>query len=308
MVSSVIKKLATAPCDGDLYLIKELTKQSGFFASNGKLLYVVRDNSNRKSENIDTEYLSLKLHIYIHAVQNNPSFIDGYYDLIELRESADIYNVESFIKLCYSHSQNINELTFHDFFYSLISLFQLPNDQLFKNAIGLYGELKLIECIWNEYKKDISPYWHSSGSLSKYDFAFNSFALEVKTVLSETLIIPIKHNQLFNSDQTVLCTLNCEKSDMGETLNQIIKRLYDNPQYCNGLNFSLNIEKEVKRISYIDLTETKFKLMSINMFKASDINPFKNIPDEISKLNYSYDLVEKEPLPNNIIKEILQDV
>ena len=305
---SIIDGLTKAPCDGALYLIRDLTKQSGFFASDGKLLYIVISINENKSENIDTEYLSLKLRVNIHAVQNNPSFMDGYYDVIELRDSSDTHNMESFIKLCLSHSQNINELNFRDFFYSLISLFQLPQDQLFKNVLGLYGELKLIEYVWNEYEKDISNCWHKSGSFSKYDFAFRTFAFEVKTVLSESLIVPIKHGQLFNSEQTFLCAINCENSDIGETLSQLIERLIDNFQICNGFNFDLNLEKELKRISKIDLTTTRFNFLSINIFKATDINPFQSIPDEISKLTYNYDLIGKKPLNNKAVKELLQDV
>lgn len=305
---NIIDGLAKAPCDGALYLIKEMTKHSGFFASDGKLLYIVQETNNNKSENIDTEYLSLKLHIYIHAVQNNPAFIDGYYDVIELRNNSDDYNIDSFIKLCYSHSQNIEELNFRDFFYSLISLFQLPKEQQFKNALGLFGELKLIEYFWTQYSIDISGYWHKSGSFSKFDFAFSNFAFEAKTILSESLIVPIKHNQLFTSEKVYLCVLNCENSDIGETIEQLIKRLLDTPQCCCSFNFTLNLEKELKRITITDLNETKFNLLTMNMFKASDLNPFGSIPDEISKLTYNYDLVGKDALSNKNIKEIIKNV
>ena len=193
------------------------------------------------------------------------------------------------------------------FFYSLISLFQLPQEQQFKNALGLYGELKIIEYFYNNFEKDISPYWHKSGSSSKNDFTLEKLGLEVKTILSEELIVTIKHSQLLNN-RIFLCVVNCEKNDVGETLKVLSEKLIKNSSYCNGYNFNLALTKELKRISNSDFLETTFNVLSINIYDAAKINPFSTIPDDVTKLIYDYDLNGKNTVSEKIITEVIKNV
>jgi hypothetical protein len=96
---------------------------------------------------------------------------------------------------------------FVEFFDSLIDIFQIPNDQSFKNVVGLYGELSIIKNIYDTYKVDISPFWHLNGSSSKYDFSLKNFNLEIKTTSSKNKMIDIKHYQIFNNENNILGTV-----------------------------------------------------------------------------------------------------
>lgn len=305
MSNKILDLLVKIPYDHSLYLIEEINENSGFFAENGKLFYLVWNIESLTHESIDTEFLTLNTNVNVTAVKNNQSFKDGYYNSIMFK--GDMYdgNIESFIKLCSIYSQNAQEISFKKFFYSLINLFQFPKDQQFKNLLGLYGELKFIEYVYKELGFDISPQWHKDGSYSKYDFTCKMANFEVKTIQSEELIVTIKHNQLFNEDKNYLVVISAEKNNCGETVNQLIKKLQSAEKFCNNYNFNFNIEKEKKRISPIEVNTILFTVKDICIYYASAINMFSNIPESITNLKYSLDLSLKKSVA---ISQILEDI
>lgn len=291
----LIGEVEASPCDGKLYLISKLSDLSGFFAENHKLAYIVRNFDHLPSESIETEYLSLKTNISIRSIENAPSFPAGLYNIIIFKREMSDINAPYFVKLCMIHSDNVLELNFKEFFYSLISLFQLPVEQSFKNAIGLYGELKFMQYMWKYNGKDLSSDWHRDGSNSLFDFAGKT-NYEVKTVLSEGLLVRIKHSQIFNSHNCVLVVINCEKYDNGETIFDVVDWLAKQGGGFCSLDFNIKIQKEVKRISISESEVLHLSAMKGIMFDSQILNPFNKIPDEISDLTYIYDLSEKEYL------------
>lgn len=279
-----------------IYLIEALSEIAGFFANDGRLLYVSKDIYNYPYEGIETDYLKLQTHVRISAVKNNQTFEDDYYNIIIYKGSIDDTNLESFVQLCSIHSINADELNFKDFFYSLIALFQLPAEQSFKNVVGLYGELKFMDYVFRQTHRDISNSWHRSGSYSQYDFSNGDQSIEIKTTLSDNSNISIKHAQIFGDHPCHLVAIICEQYENGETVEELISSLYSNPSAFNGVNFSINLAKELKRVSMKDVKELRFDIKDILFFSTNEINPFSYIPDNVSALSYKLDISELNPL------------
>ena len=280
-----------------IYLIEALSVDSGFFANGGKLLYIARDNHGYPFEGIETDYLKLQTHVRINSVKNNQTFEDNYYNIIIYKGNPDDANIESFVQLCTIHAKNSVELNFKEFFYSLITLFQLPAEQAFKNAVGLYGELKFMKYAKERKNIDISNSWHRSGSFSQYDFSNGESSIEIKTTMSDSTDVTIKHQQIFGDHPCTLVAINCEQYENGETIEEVIASMHTDPTAFNGMNFSINLAKELKRVSMNDVKELRFGIRQIQFFSAHDINPFPSVPDSVSRLSYKLDISECIELP-----------
>ena len=194
---------------------------------------------------------------------------------------------------------------FKEFFYSLIQIFQLPSEQSYINAVGLYGELKVIQYAYEKYGIDISVCWHSKGSKSKNDFSNGKKCLEVKTTSSEDGKISIKHSQIFFEEQSWLVEVICDKNDMGETIEELVLS-FQEADVFNSIEFAINLEKEKKRVSISDYTKQRFRLQSISFYEAESVNPFKDIPDNVFSLEYKIDLSEEDKLQDNNIEKIIK--
>lgn len=275
-----------------LYLIEPITEKTGFFSSDGKLIFIAKDEAGLTSEGIDTEYLKLQTHIRLRAVKNYQTFEDGFYNSIIFNAETSNDNIFDFINLCEIYALNEEELSFRDFFYTLISIFQLPSEKMYINAIGLYGELKFMEYCAKEMGLDISQYWHRNGELSKYDFSNGYNFIEIKSNSNGSDIATIKHDQIFGVSEGYLVLVSANIGDTGETIDELIESMQEEKKYFNNINFNVNLTKELKRISELDRQTVRFVVKEIKMFDTKDINPFDNIPVEIKELKYKYDLSE----------------
>ena len=275
-----------------LYLIEPITEKTGFFSSEGKLIFIAKDKANLTSEGIDTEYLKLQTHIRLRAVKNYQTFKDGFYNSIIFNAESSNDNIFDFINLCEIYAENEEELSFRDFFYTLISIFQKKKKKNYLNAIGLYGELKFMEYCAKEMHLDISPYWHRKGELSKYDFSNGDNFIEIKSNSNGSDFATIKHKQIFEVSDGYLVLVSANIDDTGETIDELIERMQVEKNYFNNINFNVNLTKELKRISEIDCQTVRFVVNEIKMFNTKDINPFDNVPVGIKELQYKYDLSE----------------
>lgn len=203
-----------------IYLLDALTETAGFFANDGKLLYIAKDIYGSPYEGIETDYLKLQTHVRISSVKNNQTFSDDYYNVIIYKGNLDDSNISSFVQLCTIHANNSDDLYFKEFFYSLIALFQLPAEQAFKNAVGLYGELKFMQYAKERTHVDISTSWHKSGSYSQYDFSNGESSIEIKATMSDNSEVTIKHQQIFGDHPCTLVAINCEQYENGETIEE----------------------------------------------------------------------------------------
>ncbi len=295
-IKKLLEKIQIIPRDCTLYLLETFPCGTGLFASNGKVLYLVPNNEGCMPLSIKTEYLWVETNIFVSAF--NPSvssFEDGYYNFIELQLSAlnDVEaNLNAFVNLCLAHATYTHGKDFMPFFDSLVSLFQLPREQQYKNLVGLMGELLLIEHVYQNYNEDLSPFWHTNGTSSRLDFTCPFANLEIKTTASDSLSFTIKHNQLFvDLKDNVLVAVRIEENNSGRTLEEVITRLLQDSQICNGMQFSINIEKEKRRISPSEISSKRFALRKISFYRAIDINPFVNVPDCVENLSYKLNLL-----------------
>ena len=262
----------------------------------GHLLYMVYNSEETSHQNLSTEYLKLNTNIDIVSVKNDQKFKTGKYNLLEIIPVANEYPDEllsSFINLCISHTTYMNAKNFVSFFYSLISLFQTPKEQNYKNLVGFIGELFLLKSFAEDYDFDISDYWHTYGSSDNYDIVLPKCNIEIKTTSSEDELITIKHIQIFNTENNYLASIIINEDNSGMSLNELINNMLSNHKCFNSFNFSLNIEKEKMRVSPVDAETKRFILKGISIYRAETINPFKNIPDEISNLSYKMSLMDK---------------
>ena len=296
MLSKIKNALSKCPSDGSIYLINKLSDISGFFMVKGHLLYMVYNTEEISHQNLSTEFLRLNTNIDIVSVKNDQNFKTGKYNLLEIIPVANEYSNEllsSFINLCISHTTYMNAKNFVSFFYSLISLFQTPKEQNYKNLVGFIGELFLLKSFAEGNDFDVSDYWHTYGSNDNYDIVLPKFNIEIKATSSEDELITIKHIQLFNTENNYLASVLIDEDNSGVSLNALINNMLFNPKYFNSFNFSLNVEKEKLRVSPVDAETKKFVLKSISIYRAKTINPFKDIPDEISNLSYKMRLIDK---------------
>ena len=201
-------------------------------------------------------------------------------------------DLSAFTNLCMAHASYMAGREFIPFFDSLVSLFQLPKEQSYKNLIGLMGELLFIEFMYNEHGIDLSPFWHSEGSASKLDFVCPRVSFEVKTTANDSMCFTIKHNQLFDtSGEVYLVAASINEDNAGRTLDSVISSLLENTEYCNSLQFAGNIEKEKRRISPVEMKTKRFSLKRINAYNAKETNPFVAIPDCVEDLSYKLNLL-----------------
>lgn len=309
-INQLLNKILSAPKDNTLYLIEKFPSDTGLFASNGNVLYMVHNEEHCPAMSVKTDFLSLETNIYVSAFNASVlSFENGYYNSVELlltepsdRES----NLSAFVNLCLAHATYMRGRNFMAFFDSLVALFQLPKEQHYKNLIGLMGELLFIEYVYQNHGIDLSTYWHTDGPSSKLDFVCPNANFEVKTTASEALSFTIKHDQLFtDSNKNHLIAVELEESNSGRTLAELIAELLEAPDYCNSLRFAVNIEQEKRRISATELNNKRFVLKKIYAYRANDINPFENIPDCVEGMSYKLDLL---PFKNVPFADIFKDL
>lgn len=310
MLAEIKKALNTVPKDGVIYLVKKLSQNTGFFITNGHLLYLVYNFENITHKSLTTDYLLLNTNIEIQSFKNNQAFVSGKYNVLDFLPTEEGYNennLESFVNLCISHTEFMGGKSFVKFFFSLSELFQEPKEQKYKNLIGLYGELFFIKYLCQTTSLDLSDRWHTGGSLDKYEITLEAKNIEIKTTAAVDEEVTIKHTQLFNSDQNYLVVICIEESNSGKTLNQLISSMQKDPIHYNNYNFILNIEREKKRVSPVDADNKKFSIKSIDVYDADEINPFPEIPECISNLTYKLDLIGKTSIPQTEWKSEFDD-
>lgn len=304
MLDNIKNFIKNLPPDDLIYLVEKLSENSGFFISNGHLLYIVKNYEHEKPQSVSTEYLNLNTNVEIRAFAEKQQFESGKYNIIEYIPKVNGYfdaDLESFVNLCSAHALYMDSNNFIKFFYSLINIFQYPDKQDYKNLIGLFGELSVIKFIYEQTGYDISSTWHKTGSTGKYDFVLDKMNIEVKSSISTEKDVAIKHNQLFNNDNNYLAVVYLEKNNCGISTNQLLHELFSNPNCCNNYNFAINVEKEKKRISPTDADNVLFSVRNIFFYYAKEINPFNSVPDNVTSLSYKLNLSDSNKIEINSI-------
>ena len=299
MLAEIKSALVGCPEDAGIYLIRPLTKRSGFFMTEGHLVYMVVNYEGLEYQSLATDYLRLHTDVDIASIRAEQQFPTGKYNALELLPCDGKYNdemLDPFVNLCVAHASYGGNSSFIKFFHSLVNLFQYPKEQNFKNLIGLWGELSFLKYVFDLTSCDISTYWHASGSADKYDVSIHGANIEIKTSKSSDNHVTIKHSQLFNSDRNYLAKVSLEENPAGRTLNQLIAELRGLEKAFGGFDFALNIEKEKRRISPIEAGLIKLQVRDISLYDAKAINPLPELPASISDLTYKLDVDGKLPI------------
>lgn len=294
---SEIKKF---PDNNKIYLLEKISDCAGFFCSDRKPLFMTFDAASEKSNSLKTNLLEMETHVFIKSVANNNSFPSGFCNVLKFSGDFDSPEFFSFVELCKLYSKEMNELEFSDFFHALAELFQTPQSQSYKNALGLFGELKFLEHIKNQFGADLSKFWHVSDSFSKYDISLPEFNIEIKSALDENIVM-IKHSQIFNEHRNFLVSVVCENYDAGENLKELSDKLL---QTFQNLEFAIKVKKELLRIKQDNLEKSKFEVKEIHLYDAAKINPFLKISDDVTELKYKLNLSEETELDDFAKKQL----
>lgn len=289
MIKNIINELVKSKSfdKNTLYLIEKINDYSGFLYSNENVYFIIKSTKER-NDSISTKNLSLRTSVLINTVENSPSFKPGKYDLLIYKSGNYDYMFNSFIYICKAYVNTQSPMSFIDFFYSLLNLFEKPESKSFTNLIGAFGELYFIKYMYEHYKINIIENWHTgNSSFDKYDFVFSHFNIEVKSTIKEEMIFKIKHQQIFNYDRNYVLVINLEKNNSGLTIKDLFD-YFKNEPFSKNFNFTLKLEKEKNKISCDKFDTEKFSFNKLTIFSVNDLVTINNVPECINNIEYNY--------------------
>lgn len=275
-----------------LYLLESVNESSGFLCYQDHIVFIVKSNSN-DTGSYKSDYLSLQRNVIISSVENNSSFATGQYDILFF--NADIFkdseSFRSFYELCKIYVKSNGLRSFVDFFYSLNSLFKAPKENSFTNAVGMFGELEFIKCMFMKYNLNLSDNWHRNGPRDKYDFVFTKCNLDIKTTVTSDDVFLLKHDQLFNGNENYVAVIHAKVDNSGQSIQQLFNYFNYSEPFKNNLNFQMSLIKELKKVSNDDFKNQFFTISKIEYFYSKDLSTVESIPENINSLSYKFDFV-----------------
>lgn len=292
MIDAIRQKMSLCPSEEDrLYLLESIDEKCGFFALNGLLIFMVSSSLDKKVDMLKTEKLLLNTNVEVLNVANDSTFKAGKYDYILFNGASEETDFESFVKICTLYASEKEKISIKDFFFSILDMFQLPKEQQFKNLIGLIGELTVIMEIYDKKGISVASGWHES-STDKYDINYQNTVIEVKTTTSDLYTVKVKHDQLFGREGVVLATVRVIESNAGDTLERLIAKINSIDIFAKDFSFQLKLGKELKRISPKEYKTKNVEVKGVRFYKNSDIATIRDIPDNITGIEYNCTLLE----------------
>ncbi len=288
-----------------LFMIESINEDAGFLLG-GDIIYFINKSGASDSESIVTNQLSLRTNINLNTVENCPTFAPGCYDILAYNNDNDEIYLESFIDLCRMYVLSSSKVSFRNFFYSLLKLFEPSKETSYKNMVGLFGELSFIKRMYSVYNLTLMDYWHNSyGSNDKYDFSLKEFNIEVKTSVKDNMIFNIKHKQIFNEKQNFIIVINAEQDNSGQSLFELFTFFKITKPFSENINFAIKLESEKIKVSPQDFKLKKFSIIKYSVFDNKKLRTITNIPEWINNIEYSYDFVSQNEFGfENLVKEI----
>lgn len=286
--NKIIDALKQGHEDGNLYLVDALSYNSGFFVKNTSVVYAVENNKKKESSKIDrTKFLTLMTNTKIFPQETKSIFNEGYYDLIEFKDDdEDLLKI--FIELCTIHSEKNADMPIFDFFNALTELLSNRSEQMYKNALGCFGELAFIKHVKNSTGESIGKYWHLDGPYSKTDFNIGKYKIEVKTVQNVDPIIRIKEKQIRRNENLYLIVVCVSNTQDGISLDEQFSSIEKLGEDFNTFDFSLKLAQEKSRIDKNDLQVLRFEVEGIYIYPISELKIISQLPFEVSNLSYDY--------------------
>lgn len=281
------------PCDGRVYLVCALNAREGFYVCDGEPIYAAKvGESAQIGSAIETECLQLRLGVRLRVAGDGRLAEMQRFDMIRLISHQSDKELTAFIDLCTMHAEGNTTLSFEELFYSINDLFRPLRGQRFVNAMGLYGELALIDAVRKSgIGLDITRNWQLAGEESKYDFVLEAGNIEVKAASAQKLNVHIKHDQLFNEDTNYLVVVLLERAPNGETLAQLAARLTKYENCFTGFRSQIELTKQLLRVDEKGLG-TAYLVRGIRCYFAENIDFFKDVPDRVCDLSYQLRLAD----------------
>lgn len=288
-----------------LFMIESINEESGFLLG-GDIVYFINKSGSSDSESIVTNQLSLRTKININTIENYPTFAPGYYDILAYSNDNDGIYLESFVNLCRMYILSLSKISFRDFFYSLLKLFEPNKEASYTNLIGLFGELSLIKRMFNEYNLILMDNWHNTyGSNDKYDFSLKGFNVEVKTSVKDNMIFDIKHKQIFNEKRNFVVVINIDQDNSGQSLSDLFDFFKETKPFSENIDFAIKLESEKNKVSPQDFKLKRFSVVKYSVFDNKSLKTITNIPEWITHVEYSYDFISQDEFGfENLVKEI----
>lgn len=274
-----------------LYLVEKLSDDSGLFIQNSQIVFA-KFTFSKETVIIETSQLKLIQNISIDSTNIDSTFGSGNYDLILYKGNCDDSNAQAFVNLCSSFIK-LKEISFHDFFHSLVKLFKVSGMEEKNNFIGLWGEFYIIHLFWTKYGIDIAKYWHYNGPQSTFDFLVKDTSIEIKTSTTNNNTFKIKHSQLFDYKQTFLVILNINSGGSYSLID--FNNYFDNNEpFSSDFNFKLQRIGEMMRINDHRLLNLKQSCNRLMTFKNTCLESIQFVPDCISNIVYDYNFDPKK--------------
>lgn len=279
-----------------LYLLDKPCDDFGFFYQNGIVYFAQKSDDLSLEDSLSTAYLDMNLGVYISSDCENYSFETGHYDMISFKDKLDGPEFDVFYNICVSYALDSSDLSFADFFKTLIELFKKSSLGATKNLIGLLGELFFIKKIYEDYEINVADSWHLTGGNSKFDFSFENFNIEVKTSTSSDMTFLLKHNQIFNNQANYIAIVSLIDAGEGESLETLIDYFVNNDSFKNNVKFQIAINKELLKISEPKDFKKKYLFESVYVYDCNHMDTIKNIPACISDIQYNYNFSDLDPI------------
>ncbi|MDR2822377.1 MAG: PD-(D/E)XK motif protein [Acholeplasmatales bacterium] len=271
---------------------------NGFFGKKSEKEYCYILKSRSKDEQYfcqSTKLLDLDYNIQCKLVNDQEEIMD-FFHVITLK-SNEIENIEAFIRISYSFSEDKKEKYGDEvlkYFSYLINLFSkvVRSDQT--ELQGLFGELYFIWHFYKNYQINLTTYYQSKDNM-KFDFSLpNSKRIEVKTTLNSNRIHHFRHEQLISYKQDIkVVSILLRESDRGISLSNLIDLMV--PEFISNSSFIQYIEKKIYRLPKNVLDKHMFDIEylsdNLRVFDAENIPKMDSkTPNGVTKVEYDSDL------------------
>lgn len=310
MIKEIRKKVSDAIFNEELvYLLYKVNENSGFCFYNKKVIYIIKNSDNLSYKSLDTIFLSLKCNLKIESIELDSSFSTGYYNVIFYNDNIMKEEFETFINLCYIYSECDKKIRFDEFFFKMSSLFQISKEESYTNLLGFYGELLFLEKCCLDYNIDLSNNWHIVNEFDKYDFCINDDnCIEVKTTSKNKNIFKLKHEQIFNTLNVFVVTINIKESPNGKTIYELIENINKYDVFSKNINFQIKLEEEKRKLNLRYASKNKFIFSNLNVYLNKELKSIENYPCNISNIVYDYEFEGCKNIDIDDLIEIIKNI
>lgn len=97
---------------------------------------------------------------------------------------------------------------------------------------------------------------------------------------------------MFGREGVVLATVRVIESNAGDTLERLIAKINSIDIFAKDFSFQLKLGKELKRISPKEYKTKNVEVKGVRFYKNSDIATIRDIPDNITGIEYNCTLLE----------------